>query len=275
MLRRLLLCCVCLPGLCPAGSQPLFDAHLHYTSADAEQLGPEQIVALLRDNDVERALVSGTPPQLATRLQRQDPGLILPLLGIYQTPEDKQDWHRNPELPDRVEAWLQRGDWRGIGELHLFAPQRRSPVFLAIARLAARHRLPLLLHTDPAVIDSLFERLPEIQVIWAHAGAYPYPPLLADYLARYPNLHIDLSMRDQRIAPDGGLDSDWEDLLLEYPDRFLVGVDTYRSERWLRYSQASARIRQWLAELPPGLEEALARGNALRLLGQSGIADDQ
>jgi hypothetical protein len=249
----------------------LFDAHLHYTSADAEQLGPDEIAELLRDNGVERALVSGTPPQLATRLQRQDPGLILPLLGVYQTPGDKQDWHRNPELPARVEAWLRQGGWRGIGELHLFSPQRRNPVFLAIARLAARHRLPLLLHTDPAVIDSLFERLPEVQVIWAHAGAYPYPPLLADYLARYPNLHIDLSVRDQRIAPDGNLDSAWEDLFLEYPERFLVGVDTYRSERWHRYPEASARIRQWLAELPPALEQALAWGNAQRLFGESGL----
>ena len=275
MLRRLLICCLCLPGPCPAEPQPLFDAHLHYTSADAEQLGPAEIVDLLRDDGVERALVSGTPPGLAARLQRHDPGLILPLLGVYQTPGDKQDWHRDPELPDRVAAWLQQGDWRGIGELHLFAPQRHSPVFQAIARLAVQHRLPLLLHTDPAVIDSLFERLPEVQVIWAHAGAYPYPPLLADYLARYPNLHVDLSMRDQRIAPDGSLDPEWEDLLLEYSERFLVGADTYRSERWHNYSQASARIRQWLVQLPPEVAEALARGNARRLFGESGINNGQ
>ncbi len=275
MLRRLLLCCACLAGSCGAAPQPLFDTHLHYTSADAEQLDPGQIVELLRDNGVERALVIGTPPGLATRLQRHDPGLILPLLGVYRTPGDKQDWHQDAELPARVEGWLRQGGWRGIGELHLFAPQRHSPVFLAIAELAVRHRLPLLLHTDPAVIDSLFERLPEVQVIWAHAGAYPYPPLLADYLARYPNLHIDLSMRDQRVAPNGSLDSEWEDLLLEYSERFLIGVDTYRSERWHRYYEASARIRQWLAQLPPELADALARGNALRLFGQYGIADDQ
>jgi hypothetical protein len=275
VLRRLLLCCACLPAACPAEPQPLFDTHLHYTSADAKQLDPGQIIELLRDSGIERALVSGTPPGLAARLQRRAPELILPLLGVYRTPADKQNWHQDRELPERVAAWLRQGDWRGIGELHLFAPQRRSPVFLAIARLAVQHRLPLLLHTDPAVVDSLFEQLPKVQVIWAHAGAYPYPPLLADYLARYPNLHIDLSMRDQRIAPDGNLSPEWEDLLLEYPERFLVGVDTYRSERWHDYPLASARIRQWLAQLPPELAEALARGNARRLIGQSGIAKGQ
>ena len=55
----------------------------------------------------------------------------------------------------------------------------------------------------------------------------------------------------------------------------LVGVDTYRSERWHDYPLASARIRQWLAQLPPELAEALARGNARRLIGQSGIAKGQ
>ena len=49
MLRRLLLCCACLPAACPAEPQPLFDTHLHYTSADAKQLDPGQIIELLRE----------------------------------------------------------------------------------------------------------------------------------------------------------------------------------------------------------------------------------
>jgi hypothetical protein len=50
---------------------------------------------------------------------------------------------------------------------------------------------------------NLFDRAPEATVIWTHAGAYPYPPPLRDYLRRYPGLYIDLSVRDQRAAPDG------------------------------------------------------------------------
>jgi len=105
-------------------------------------------------------------------------------------------------------------------------------------------------------------------VIWAHAGAYPYPPLLRDYLQRYPGLYIDLSMRDQHIAPDGQLDPDWELLLLEYSERFTVGVDTYRTERWDGFAEVVGQIRQWLDQLPDEVSSAIAYRNAARLFEQ-------
>ena len=83
----------------------------------------------------------------------------------------------------------------GGGELHLFARDRHSPVFTRIIELAQQHRLPLLLHGDPAVIDTVYEQAPGHPVIWAHAGTFPYPDLIADYLARYPALCVDLSVR--------------------------------------------------------------------------------
>jgi predicted TIM-barrel fold metal-dependent hydrolase len=124
-------------------------------------------------------------------------------------------------------------------------------------------------HCDPAVIDALFEQVPEATVIWAHAGAYPYPPLLRDYLERYPGLYIDLSVRDQRIAPDGQLDPQWELLLLAYPGRFMVGVDTFSAERWHAFAEVANRIRNWLAQLPAEVSDAIAYRNAARVFGQS------
>jgi hypothetical protein len=41
------------------------------------------------------------------------------------------------------------------GELPIFAERRRSPVFLPIVELATAHVLPVLMHCDPAVIDTL------------------------------------------------------------------------------------------------------------------------
>ena len=110
------------------------------------------------------------------------------------------------------------------------------------------------MHCDPAVIDSLFAHSPNAQVIWDHAGTYPYPQLLRDYLDRYPRLYVDLSVRDERIAPNGELDPDWENLLWEYPDRFLIGVDTSRralgglrqrcgTDPWLAGPVTGKRIR--------------------------------
>jgi predicted TIM-barrel fold metal-dependent hydrolase len=191
------------------------------------------------------------------------------MLGVYRTPADKATWMDDVGLPHRVEQALADGPWRAVGELHLFAEDRRSPVFLRIVELATSRGLPLQLHCDPAVIDTLFEQVPEATVIWAHAGAYPYPPLIRDYLQRYPGLHVDLSVRDQRIAPDGRLDPQWELLLLEYPGRFMVGVDTYSTERWHAFHEVVSRIRNWLDQLPVEVSGAIAYRNAARVFGQS------
>lgn len=248
---------------------PVFDTHLHYNAEDVAHHLLDAIVAQLRANHVLTANVTSRPPELVLRLHAQAPGLILPMLGVYRTPAEKETWTDDAQLPGRVEQTLAKGPWRAIGELHLFAGQRRSPVFTRIVELAASRGLPLLLHCDPAVIDSVFEQLPPPVVVWAHAGTYPHPPLLRDYLQRYPGLYVDLSVRDQQVAPDGQLDPDWEVLLLEHSDRFMVGVDTYRTERWDSYAEVVGEIRKWLDQLPDSVSDAIAYRNAARLLGSA------
>ncbi|MCU0936129.1 MAG: amidohydrolase family protein [Gammaproteobacteria bacterium] len=244
---------------------PLFDAHLHYNADAARLWPPEQVVATLDRNGVARAVVTGTPAGPVEALHRHAPERVVPFLGVYRSEADKARWPLDESLPERVEQALAAGPWRGVGELHIFAPHRHSPVFRRIAESAARRGLPLQIHGDPAVIDALFDAVPGATVIWAHAGAYPYPPLLADYLERYPGLHVDLSMRDERLAPDGTLAPEWAALLTEYSDRFLVGVDTFSVSRWRRFDEVTARIRGWLAQLPPRVAERVAHRNAERL----------
>jgi predicted TIM-barrel fold metal-dependent hydrolase len=253
-----------LPVLLPAwtAASTLFDAHVHYDANDAGRFTPAQVIATLEAAGVRRAAVIGQPPERALQLYEAAPGLIVPLLGVYRAPDDKQHWTEDSHLPARVAQALRDGPWHGIGELHLFASRRHSPVFLGIAALAEAHDLPLLLHCDPAVIDSLYERHPNVRVVWAHAGAYPYPALLRDYLERYPGLYVDLSMRDDRIAPGGTLASDWETLFWDYPERFLAGVDTFSAARWESYGSAVRRIRHWLGQLPGPVAERIAYRNA-------------
>lgn len=251
-------------------AEPLFDTHLHYNARDAEHFSPRQIITVLDRNSIQYALVTGIPARLALELQQQAPARILPLLGVYRSPEDKETWVRDAGLPPRIEAQLKQGGWRGIGELHLFAKDRHSPVFAQIIELAQHYRLPLLLHADPAVIDTVYEQAPGHPVIWAHAGTFPYPDLIADYLTRYPALRVDLSVREERIAPDGLFRDDWYELLVRYPDRFMVGVDTYSLSRWHTYDETAADIRQWLRELPADVATRLAYGNAAALFDIAG-----
>lgn len=248
----------------------LFDAHLHYSAPDAARLTPAQVIELLERNRIERAVVTGTPPQQVLALHAHAPARIVPILGVYRSPGDKERWARDPGLPAWVEAQLRSGPWRGVGELHLFADERSSPVFLGIVDLAAERGLPLMMHCDPAVIDALFARAPQAKVVWAHAGAYPYPPLLRDYLERYPNLYVDLSMRDERVALAGRLDPEWELLLIEYAERFMIGVDTFSTGRWESFDAAASGIRAWLDQLPPETARRIGLENAARVWAGEG-----
>ena len=266
LLSRSLIVLLFAPNL---SAGPLFDAHLHYTAAHAAFYEPEQIIRKLDQNEIERAVVTGTPAHLAARLYRMAPDRIVPLLGVYRNPEDKARWTLDPALAERVEAELKNGVWRGIGELHLFADDRHSPVFRRIITLAVRYDLPLMLHTDPAVIDTLYELAPDHPVIRAHAGTFPYPDLIADYLQRYPALHIDLSVRDERIATRGEISDDWYELFVNYPDRFMVGVDTFSLSRWHSFNRTASRIREWLALLPDEISTRLAYDNAATFFDMS------
>jgi hypothetical protein len=254
----------CLIALLPVSlsAEPLFDAHLHYNATDAAQYSPQQIIDKLERNGIEQAVVTGNPAAHPASLYRQAPRRIVPLLGVYRSHADKITWPNDATLPKRIEAELDKGRWRGIGELHIFAKDRHSPVFHRIIEIATQRRLPLQIHADPAVIDTLYDVSPSLPVIWAHAGTFPYPDLLADYLQRYPALSIDLSVRDERIAPDGQISDDWYVLFLRFPDRFMVGVDTFSLSRWQQFDAAVATVRRWLAQLPEDVAQRLAHDNA-------------
>jgi len=247
------------PGL---NAESLFDTHLHYSAADAKVFSPQAVIAHLDHNHIRYAAVTGTPASQVSALYRYAPDRIIPLLGLYRSQNDKISWPNDASLPSYLEAELKQGHWRGIGELHIFARDRHSLVFRRIVEIASSRQLPLLIHGDPAVIDTVYDIAPKQRVIWAHAGTFPYPDLIADYLRRYPSLFIDLSMRDERIAPDGQLDDSWYQLFIEYPERFMVGVDTYSLQRWKNYDSAVTVMRNWLAQLPDDIARRLAYENA-------------
>ncbi|MDZ7754584.1 MAG: amidohydrolase family protein [Gammaproteobacteria bacterium] len=244
---------------------PIFDVHLHYDADHQTVVPPETALGILDRGGIAAAVVTSRPPDTALALHEAAPELIVPFLGIYQDRDDKENWHQDEDLPGRVEKRLDDGPWAGIGELHIFAEHRRSPVFGRIVDMAAERGLVLQMHCDPAVIDALFSRQPDATVIWAHAGRYPYPPLLKDYLERYPGLHIDLSTRDDRLGAQGGMGTAWQVLLLEYEDRFMVGVDTYSVGRWESFGSIVEKTRSWLDDLPRGAAKAIACDNAARL----------
>ena len=248
---------------------PLFDAHSHYTAADARQWDAAAIMEWLDAAGVSHAAISGTPWPLARDLHAHAPTRIIPLLGVYESEADKARWMHDPTLPSRVAALLASGHWAGIGELHLFARDAGSDVFAALVRLAERHGLMLLLHGDEQIVDRAFEVAPDVRVLWAHLGTVPEPDVMTRVLQRHAEraLWIDTSVRDDRIAPGGRLRPEWRHVFETHPERFVVAIDAFSPRRWERYGEIAHHIRQWTGDLPPAIQDRLLRRNAEDLFG--------
>ncbi|MGC9457681.1 MAG: amidohydrolase family protein [Halothiobacillaceae bacterium] len=250
-----------------SGQEAMFDAHLHYSAPHAEALSPAEVIERFNAANVEQAIVTSTPPETVRALHAAAPERIHPFLGLYRTTADKRDWMHDASLPDRLEEALAEGDWAGIGEIHIFAIDGNSPVFARVVELAEAHDLVLMIHGDPPIIDKTFALWPEARVLWAHLGTIPEPEILRDYLTRHPDrLWIDTSVRDDRIAPEGRLKPEWRSLFLEFPDRFVVAVDTFSVNRWNAYGEVVDQIRDWLGTLPPEVAERLRYQNAVDMM---------
>ncbi len=251
-----------------AAKTPLFDAHLHYNAEQRVAIEPETVLETLETSGIEHAVVTSRPPENAMLLAELAPDRIVPFLGVYRARADKENWMHREDLPARVETWLDEGDYRGIGELHIFGEDRDSPVLERLVEIAAERDLVLMIHGDLAIIDRIFEIEPGAEVLWAHLGETPDPTILRAALARHPEgLFIDTSVRDERFLDDDGqLLAEWRALFVDHPNRFVVGVDTYSLARWRRFDEAADTIRQWLDQLPPSVARRIARENARELL---------
>lgn len=257
-----------LPVPAAAAPPPMIDAHSHFSAADAEAFSAAEIVSRLDDAGVSRIVISGTPPEAAQSLYRHAPQRVLPFLGVYATDADKATWMHDRQLPQRVREQLAAGRWVGLGELHLFARDARSPVFEALVGLAVEHDLIVLIHGDADVLDRIFALAPTARVLWAHLGTQPLPALVDDVLTRHRDraLWVDTSVRDERIAPGGVLQGEWRALFERHPQRFVVAVDAFSTNRWRHYGEVVAAIRTWVDTLPPPLARRLLHDNAAAML---------
>ncbi len=245
---------------------PIFDAHLHYHAAHAEAFPPPEVMAIFDRNGITHGLITSNPTRHTERLHAHAPGRIVPFLSVYRSYRDKRDWMHDTRLPAKVESALESGVYRGIGELHIFAKDRESPVFRRIVEIADQRDLMLLIHGDAEIIDEIFAIDPGATVLWAHLGTRPEPAFLRGVLERHPErLFIDTSVRDERFLHQGRLRPEWRRLFTDHADRFLVGVDTFSVNRWRHFDAVVATMRRWLTQLPPPVARRLAFENAREL----------
>ena len=265
-------------------SGPLLDAHLHY-NVEAVQ-GPHPIsdvLARMQRNGV-RAIVANSRPNDGTkalveaRTQTDAAGVtVVPFIRLYRNRADYDNWYRDESIYEMVQAEFTRGTargpYRGIGEFHLYDSRNANgPVARKLMAFAEDKQLAVLAHVDDVAVDLLMANAPskgqKLRLIWAHTGIGGTPVERVEVmLARYPLLMGELSYRPGLTCEGGLLCPAWRALLLRYPDRFLIGSDTWINPRWQQYDELMQGYRRWLGDLPPDVARQIAWDNGAALFG--------
>lgn len=248
---------------------PLIDAHVHY-SHDAWQMVPTaDAIAILRRAGLRKVLVSSSSDDGTQKLYEAAPDLIVPELRPYRSRGEIGSWMRDETVLQHIEARLAKYRYVGIGEFHVYGADADLPVLKRVVALAKQHKLFLHAHSDADAVERLFRHDPQALILWAHSG-FDRPDAVRAMLKRYPTLWADLAFRNDHAA-QGKVDPAWRALFEEFPDRFMVGTDTFTPERWFYIEEHAKWSRGWLADLPKPLAEKIAWRNAEALFARTGF----
>jgi len=246
---------------------PLFDAHLHYNWEPQAHFPLEKVLALFRAHGIMGVLATSRPNDGTRALYEAKPRdvWVVPFIRPYRVRPDIQTWMRDPQTEALIAAEYQRGYYQGIGEFHLTGRAAEAPQVAHTVAFAAQHDLYLHAHADDEALEILFRHNPQAKIVWAHTGFSTAPDKVEAYLQRYPTLWCELSYRYGITDGGGRLTPEWRRLFERYPERFLVGSDTWIDERWDDYGSLMAGYRSWLAQLPRETAERIAYRNGERL----------
>ena len=244
---------------------PIFDAHLHY-SHDAWELVPvPQAIEILRKAGLRRALVSSSGDEGQQRLYQAAPDLVIPELRPYRRRSEVGTWFRDETVISYLQDRLSKFRYVAIGEFHLYGADADLPVPRRMVELARRHKLLLHAHSDAEALERLFRQWPQARILWAHAG-FDRPERVAAMLRKHRNLWCDLAFRTDH-GSGGKVDPSWRAVFLQFPDRFMVGTDTFTPERWHYIPEHAEWSRRWLSDLPRDVAERIAWKNGEAVFG--------
>jgi predicted TIM-barrel fold metal-dependent hydrolase len=312
------------------------DAHLHYVDFFQESEGMDALLAAMDAGRVDHALLMGIPvtkkwhedePKKPRYYQGDDAPLywysatdVLVAEAIRRLPAAQQRRFKpflsgfNPN-DKNADAHIERmlalypGFWKGIGEVFTRhddltaliqgeVPRSNNEALARVYRLAAKHDLPVLLHSnltsvrerEPLYLEELEEALskhPKTRFLWAHAGTSAelnraqgklasLRETVEDLLARHDNLWIDLSwsvLDPYILDADGKPRAAWIALIEAHPDRFVIGSDLVG--HFEKVGEKLSEFDVLLDALPAKVARKLAHDNLLALLPERGARTDE
>jgi len=166
-----------------------------------------------------------------------------------------------------------------------------GPTGHRVFSLSEKTGMPFQIHYEVenellAPLEKMLEEYPKAKVIWCHLAqiryierASRYTPAYVDGLIkRFPNLYFDTAFGDatsvyppsnQRHArvwgAFGGLKSEWRDLIVAHPVRFLSALDLGQ-DRLDRIVEYDKNHRNFLKQLPNETQHRVAYRSAWSLL---------
>ena len=263
---------------------PLFDAHLHYNEeAWNGKVGPHNVSDVLgrMSRSGVKAFVANSRPNagtlnLAASTEVKTAGIkVIPFIRLYRDRADYTGWFADESIYQMVLSEYAKGTasgtYRGIGEFHLYdSANANGAVAQKLMKFASDKNLTVLAHVDDVAIDLLMAHAPQARLIWAHTGIGGASVERVDSLMKkYPLLMGELSYRPGLTCEGGQLCPAWRTLLQTYPDRFLIGSDTWVNQRWAYYEELMTSYRVWLGGLPPAVARQIAWENGAKLFGLS------
>jgi hypothetical protein len=247
----------------------IFDAHLHYNWEPTPFYQLDEVLALFKKHRVTGILATSRPNIGTHALMDAKTGLqVVPFIRPYRVRADMGSWFNDPVIFDLVQEEFKRGYYRGIGEFHLFGKAADTEIVKKTVDFAVANNLYLHAHADDEAVEILMRHNPRARIIWAHTGFGLAGERVSAMLAKHPKLWGELSYRSGITDGSGKLTPEWRALFERYPDRFLLGSDTWVPQRWASYGEIMAGYRGWLAQLPPAVAKQIAHDNARGLFAE-------
>jgi hypothetical protein len=261
---------------------PLFDAHLHYNdeawNGKVEPHGVTDVVGRISRSGVKAFIANSRPNTgtitLAASAEVKTAGIkVVPFIRLYRNRADYSGWFADESIYQMVLAEYAKGTasgaYKGIGEFHLYdSANANGEVAKKLMRFAQDKQLAVLAHVDDTAIDLLMTHAPQARLIWAHTGiGGASVERVRSLLTKYPKLMGELSYRPGLTCDGGQLCPDWRSLALDFPDRFLIGSDTWVNQRWAYYEELMTGYRLWLGGLPADTASKIGWRNGAALFG--------
>ncbi|MBN8981977.1 MAG: amidohydrolase family protein [Rhizobiales bacterium] len=260
---------------CSAAEDPIaiFDTHMHYNWEPKPYYTVDEVIGVFKKNNVTGILSTSRPNTGTVALMDAKANgktgdlFIVPFIRPYRIRADIQTWFTDPTIFDLIQEEYKRGYYRGIGEFHISGKAAGGAWVKKTVDFAVEHDLYLHAHSDDEAVEILFSHNPKAKIIWAHTGFGLSHERVAEMLTKYPMLWGEMSYRSG-ITSGGRLTPEWRALFTKFPNRFLLGSDTWIPDRWASYGEIMSEYRGWLAQLPPEVAAKIANGNAKRLFAE-------